>query len=118
MASRLFHRPLALILVLALVLMPQVIVQAAMTMQSGHGSTADMPMLPFDMCHGCTGKDSTAVPSDCLLRLCSGVVAVLPAPILQITPALGAPYMATVFQGEHGITISPDPTPPRLPHLV
>jgi hypothetical protein len=118
MASRLFHRPLALILVLALVLMPQVIVQAAMTMQSGHGSTADMPMLPFDMCHGCTGKDSTAVPSDCLVRLCSGVVAVLPAPILQITPALGAPYMATVFQGEHGITISPDPAPPRLPHLV
>jgi hypothetical protein len=118
MAFSLFHRPLTLILVLALVLMPQVSVQAAMTMQSGHASTADMPMIPSDMCDGCAGKDSTAVPSDCLVRMCSVVVAVLPAPILQIIPVLGAPYAATVFQGEHGVTIAPDPAPPRLTHLV
>src|SRR5262245_29101309 len=98
--------------------MPQVIVQATMTMQSGHGSTADMPMIPSDMCHGCTAKDSTALPSNCLVRSCSGVVAVLPAPILQLTPALRASYVATVFQGEQGIIISPDPAPPRLPDLV
>jgi hypothetical protein len=118
MVSRLFHRPLALVLVLALTLSPQVMVHAAMTMQSGHGLTAGMPMILSDICHGCTGKGSTAIPSDCLVRSCSGVVAVLPAPILQIIPALGAPYVATVFQGEHGITIAPDPAPPRLTHLV
>jgi hypothetical protein len=94
-------------------------VAPAMTMHPGHDSMEAMSMKSSDMCPGCVGNDhSAAVPSDCVVGLCSGVVAVLPAPAPQIGPVVSVTYRSTVFQGEHGITLPPDPAPPKLLSLA
>lgn len=118
MAFSRLYRLRALILVLAFALIGQAIAPAAMTMQPGNRSMADMSMKSSDMCPGCADNDhSAAVLVHCVVGLCAGVVGILPMPT-QVTPALRVPYAATVFQGERGITIPPDPAPPRFPHLV
>jgi hypothetical protein len=112
------NRLRALILMLAFALIGQANAPE-MAMLPGQDSMAGMSMKSSNMCPGCAGVDhSAAVPLDCMVGLCSGVVAILSAPAPQISPSLRATYMPTVFQGEPGITITPDPAPPKRPRLA
>jgi hypothetical protein len=112
------HGLRAFVLILALAVAGQGLASATMPMGPGNGPMSDMSATPSDMCHGCEGMDhSKAMPSNCTIGGCSGISAVLPAPVS--VEALPLQSYRGVAHGEvQGITIPPPLGPPRALHFA
>jgi hypothetical protein len=111
-------RAIILILAMAFGLAGQTFAPPAMTMQIDNGPLAAVSTGSSGMCPGCAGiGHSTPVPADCSVGLCSGAVAVLQTPAARVGLALRATFAGAVFNAEHGISIPPDPGPPRFLRL-
>ena len=108
----------ALVLAIALNLVGQGFMSAAMAVPLESASTAAMTTAPSNMCPGCEGADhSKAAASDCGVGHCSGVVAVLPVvPIVRFSPR-ATPFGVAEYEGQ-GITGPPAVGPPRPLHLT
>jgi hypothetical protein len=118
MRRRLAHclRAFVLILTVAFPLAGHEFASATMAMETGNDSISDKSATLSNMCPGCGGTDhSQAVPSDCMIGMCAGVNAILPATVF----AEGATFAAfpVVGQGDgQGLTIPPPIGPPRAFH--
>jgi hypothetical protein len=107
-----------LILALAFALVGSGFVPATMGIDPGNGAMPNMSATASTMCRSCEGMDhSKAMPSNCSIGVCSGIIAVLPAPA-----SLGAlplrSYRSIAQDEGHGITVSPPLGPPRILHFA
>jgi len=111
-------RAFALILALAFVLAGQGLASARMTSELGGDSLSSLTATPSGMCLGCEGMDhSKAMPVNCTIGVCSGVIAVLPAPVpVEALPLQS--YRGFAQDKVRGITISPPLGPPRILHFA
>jgi hypothetical protein len=105
-------RAFALILALAFALAGQQLASATMPSEPGGDSLSNLTATPSDMCRGCEGMDSKAMPSNCAIGVCSGVVAVLATPVPVEAPPLQS-YRGVSQDKVRGLTISPPLGPPR-----
>jgi hypothetical protein len=106
-------RAFVLILALAFALAGQGLASATMPMEPGNGAMSNMSETPSRKCHGCEGMDhSKAMPSNCSVGVCSGIVAVMPAPVSVGALPLRS-YWSLTRDGVLGITIPPPLGPPR-----
>jgi hypothetical protein len=120
MQRRLAHclRAFVLVVTVAFPLAGQEFASAsmAMAMETGNDSISDKSATLSNMCPGCGGMDhSQAVPSDCMIGMCAGVNAILPATVF----AEDEPFAAfpVVGQGDgQGLTIPPPLGPPKAFH--
>jgi hypothetical protein len=110
-------RAFALILALAFALAGQGPASATMLSEPGGDSLSNLTATSSGMCRGCEGMDSKAMPSNCAIGVCSGVVAVLPTPVPVEAPPLQS-YRGVAQDKVQGITISPPLGPPRTLHFA
>ena len=112
------HGLRAFVLILALAVAGQAFASATMPMGPGNGPMANMSATPSDRCNGCEGMDhSKAMPSNCSIGVCSGIVAVMPAPVsLESLPLRS--YRSIAQDEVQGITVSPPLGPPRTLHFA
>ena len=107
-----------LILALAFALAGEGLAPATMAMGPGNGPMSNLSPTPLDMCNGCEGMDhSKAMPSNCTIGVCSGIIAVLPAPAPLVALALRS-YRSVAQDEVQGITVSPPLGPPRALHFA
>ena len=107
-------RALLLVLVVAFGQAGFAFASAAMAMPCDRGSMPAMSAMATDMCPGCSAtSQSTTKLSSCSESVCSAVVAVLPMLATGIAVVPRATFAAPVSKVEHGITVTPDPGPPR-----
>jgi hypothetical protein len=120
MARMLVHRLQArvFILALALALVGQVFAPFTMVMPPVNASMVGMSLTPSGLCLDCKGMDhSKAIGSDCTVGVCSGIVAVMPAPVsLEALPLRS--YWIVARDEVQGITIPPALGPPRALHFA
>jgi hypothetical protein len=108
-----------LILLLALTLLGQGFVPAAMAMQPQNALMAGMPAASPSMCPDCGGMDhSKTMPSTCAIGVCAAVVGVLPAVVLSALQPLSSSYVNVADNAGQGIAIPPPLGPPRPLHLT
>jgi hypothetical protein len=118
MRRHIAHGLRAFVLILALAVAGQGLASATMPMGPGNGPMSDMSATPSDMCHGCEGMDhSKAMPSNCTIGVCSGISAVLPAPVSVEALPLQS-YRGVAHAEVQGITIPPPLGPPRALHFA
>ena len=111
-------RAFVLILTVAFLLAGQEFASATMAMETGNDSISNKSATLSNMCPGCGGMDhSQAVPSDCMIGMCAGVSAILPATVLVEDMPIAA--FPAVGQGAgQGLTIPPPLGPPRALHFA
>jgi hypothetical protein len=116
MRRHISHGLRAFVLILALVVAGQGLASATMPMTPGNGPMSNLSATPSDMCNGCEGMDhSKAMPPNCTIGVCFGIIAVLPAPVsLEAVPLRS--YRSVAQDEVEGITISPPLGPPRTFH--
>jgi hypothetical protein len=107
-----------LILALTFALAGQGLAPATMAMEPGNGAMSNLSATPSVMCHGCEGMDhSKVMPSNCTISICSGIIAVLPAPGSVEARPLQSHW--SLAQDELlGVTVPPPLGPPRVLHFA
>jgi hypothetical protein len=112
------HGLRAFVLILALAVAGQGLASATMAMGPNNGPMSNVSATPSDMCNGCEGMDhSKAMPSNCSIGVCSGIIAVQPAPASLEALTLRS-YQSVAQDEVQGITISPPLGPPRALHFA
>jgi hypothetical protein len=106
-----------IVLALAFALAGQGLASATMPSEPGGDSLSNITATS-GMCRGCEGMDhSKAMPWNCTIGVCSGVIAVLPAPV-PVEALLLQSYRGVAQDKVRGLAISPPLGPPRTLHFA